>query len=271
MSTDDQFGPVILFGQGGTSVEVTKDKALSLPPVNLGAVALTLIRISRMIVDFPQIREIDINPLLADPDGVIALDARVRVAATDVTGEDRLAIRPYPVELEEIIEREGDTPLLLLRLIVQEDKPALQTAFARLTPEESRLYFAGLRKSLPHIDAARFTQIDYDREMALVLTETGAPGRTDIFGVVRIHADPDNEKAEYAIILGEAMSGNGYGTLLMDRIIDYARDQGTGSIFGYVLSENSRMLDLCAELGSERAPIPEDASVTKVTLNLREA
>lgn len=295
MSTDDQFGPVILFGQGGTSVEVTKDKALGLPPLNrhlaadmieqtriwnllkgyrglppvdLDAVALTLIRISRMIVDFPQIRELDINPLLADPDGVIALDARVRVAATDMAGEDRLSIRPYPAQLEETIERHGDTPLLL-RPIVPEDEPSLQKAFAGLTPEESRLRFAGLRKTLPHVDAARFTQIDYDREMALVLTEPGAPGTTDIFGVVRIHADPDNEQAEYAIIIGKAMSGNGYGTLLMNRIIDYARTRGTGSIFGYVLSENRRMLDLCRELGFERALIPEDASVTRVTLNLR--
>lgn len=297
MSTDDQFGPVILFGQGGTSVEVTKDKALGLPPLNLhlaadmieqtriwqllkgyrglppvdlDSVALTLIRISRMVVDFPQIREIDINPLLADPTGVIALDARVRLAATDMTGEDRLAIRPYPAELEETIERQGDSPLLL-RPIVPEDEPSLQKAFTGLTPEETRLRFAGLRKSLPHVDAARFTQIDYDREMALVLTEPGAPGTTDIFGVVRLHADPDNEQAEYAIIVAKPMSGNGYGTLLMTRIIDYARARGTGSIFGYVLSENRRMLDLCAELGFERAPIPEGASVTKVTLNLRAA
>lgn len=295
MSTDDQFGPVILFGQGGTSVEVTKDKALGLPPLNLhlaadmiaqtriydllkgyrglppvdlDAVALTLIRISRMIVDFPQIREIDINPLLADADGIIALDARVRLSATEIDGADRLAIRPYPAELEQTIERDGDTPLLL-RPIVPEDEPALQKAFSGLTPEESRMRFAGLRKSLPHVEAARFTQIDYDREMALVLTEPGAPGTTDIFGVVRLHADPDNEQAEYAIIIGNRMTGNGYGTLLMHRIIDYARGRGTGEIFGYVMSENGRMLDLCAELGFERTPLPEDASMTKVTLDLR--
>lgn len=295
MSTDDQFGPVILFGQGGTSVEVTKDKALGLPPLNLhlaadmiaqtrvydllkgyrglppvdlDAVALTLIRISRMIVDFPQIREIDINPLLADADGIIALDARVRLSATEMDGADRLAIRPYPAELEQTIERDGDSPLLL-RPIVPEDEPALQKAFSGLTPEESRMRFAGLRKSLPHVEAARFTQIDYDREMALVLTEPGTPGTTDIFGVVRLHADPDNEQAEYAIIIGNRMTGNGYGTLLMHRIIDYARARGTGEIFGYVMSENRRMLDLCAELGFERTPLPEDASMTKVTLDLR--
>jgi acetyltransferase len=295
MSTDKQFGPVILFGQGGTSVEITKDKALGLPPLNLHlandmieqtrvwnllkgfrglppvdleAVAMTLIRISRMIVDFPQILEIDINPLLADSQGVIALDARIRVEPTTISGEDRLAIRPYPAELEETIERQGDSPLLL-RPIVPEDEPSLQKAFAGLTPEETRLRFAGLLKALPHVQAARFTQIDYDREMALVLTEPGAPGTTEIFGVVRIHADPDNEQAEYAIIIRKAMSGNGYGTLLMKRIVEYARARGTGSIFGYVLSENTPMLDLCAELGFLRTALPEDSSVMKLTLDLR--
>lgn len=295
MSTDRQFGPVILFGQGGTSVEVTKDKALGLPPLNMrlatdmieqtriwhllkgyrglppvdiDAVALTLIRLSRMIVDFPQIQEIDINPLLADKDGVIALDARIRVEATDATGEQRLAIRPYPKDLEEPLRRDGE-PDLVLRPIVPEDEPALQKAFAGLTLEEKRMRFAAIRKTLPHVDAARFTQIDYDREMALVLTDPGVPGKTDIYGVVRIHADPDNEQAEFAIIIRKSMTGRGWGALLMDRIVTYARQRGTGRIFGYVLSENRRMLDLCARLGFDRQPMPEDSSVTMVSLNLR--
>ena len=295
MSTDAQFGPVILFGQGGTSVEITNDKALGLPPlnmhlatdmieqtriwhllkgyrglppVNLDAVALTLIRLSRMIVDFPQIQEIDINPLLADSAGVIALDARMRVAATEETGEDRLAIRPYPKDLEETVTLPGEAELFL-RPIVPEDEPALQKAFAGLTREETRLRFAAIRKTLPHVEAARFTQIDYDREMALVLTEPGPAGKTDIHGVVRIHADPDNEQAEYAIIVRKPMTGRGWGTLLMDRIIAYARQRGTGRIFGYVLSENRPMLDLCARLGFDRQPMPEEPSITLVSLNLR--
>ena len=295
MSTDDQFGPVILFGQGGTSVEVTNDKALGLPPLNLrlatdmirqtriwhllkgyrglppvdlDAIAVTLIRLSRMIVDFPHIREIDINPLLADQNGVIALDARLRVAATDLAGEERLAIRPYPAGLEEKIDKQGAASLLL-RPIVPEDEPALNRAFAGLTPAAAQRRSGSLSTSLPHVDAARYTQIDYDREMALVLTEPGTPGLTDILGVVRLHADPNNEQAEFALDIRQDESGNGYGTLLMNRIIDYARGRGTGSIFGYVLSENRQMLDLCARLGFVHVHLPEDDTVTRVSLDLR--
>ena len=295
MSTDDQFGPVILFGQGGTSVEVTNDKALGLPPLNLhlatdmirqtriwhllkgyrglppvdlDAIAVTLIRLSRMIVDFPHIREIDINPLLADENGVIALDARVRVAATDLAGEERLAIRPYPAGLEEKIDKQGAASLLL-RPIVPEDEPALNRAFAGLTPAAAQRRSGSQSRSLPHVDAARYTQIDYDREMALVLTEPGTPGLTDILGVVRLHADPNNEQAEFALDIREDESGNGYGTLLMTRIIDYARGRGTGSIFGYVMSENRPMLDLCARLGFADAQLAEDDTVTRVSLDLR--
>ena len=296
MTCDAQFGPVILFGQGGTAVEVANDKTLALPPLNmqlarrmiegtriyrqlrgyrglpparLDAVALTLIKIAQMIADFPEIQEIEINPLLADADGAIAIDARVRVTATENAGSgaDRLAIRPYPKELEETVEIDGRH--LLLRPIVPEDEPCLQAGFARLSPEEVRMRFAGARKSLPHVEAARFTQIDYDREMALVLAEPGRPGDAELFAVVRIHADPDNERAEFAIVVRREIAGRGAGSLLMNRIVDYARKRGTGEIFGYVLAENARMLDLCARLGFARAPVPEDATVVRVSRTLR--
>ena len=241
-----------------------------LPPVNIDDIALTLIKISQMIVDFPQIQEIDINPLLADADGVIALDARIRVIEASETGERRLAIRPYPKELEETVQVDGLTPFLL-RPIVPEDEPALQRAFAQLTPEETRMRFAAPKKTLPHIEAARFTQIDYDREMALVLTEPGIPGKTDIFGVVRLHADPDNDQAEFAIIVQKSMTGKGLGSILMDRIIAYARMRGTGEIFGYVLADNRKMLDLCKRLGFARRSFDGDSSVVTVSLDLRTA
>jgi acetyltransferase len=221
-----------------------------------------------MIVDFPHIREIDINPLLADANGVIALDARVRVAATDLAGEERLAIRPYPAGLEEKIDRQGEASLLL-RPIVPEDEPALHRAFAGLSPAAAQERSGSQSGSLPHVDAARYTQIDYDREMALVLTEPGTPGLTDILGVVRLHADPNNEQAEFALDIREDESGNGYGTLLMTRIIDYARGRGTGSIFGYVMSESRQMLDLCARLGFAHARLSEDDTVTRASLDLR--
>ena len=294
MSNDPQFGPVILVGQGGVAVEVVNDKALGLPPlnmrlagellartriyrllkgfrdqapVNLEAIALTLVRLSQLVVDLAEVRELDINPLLVDRFGVMALDARVRVERSDRRGADRLAIRPYPKELEETI-RLGDGRTLLLRPIRPEDEPSLQSAFAKLTPDEVRLRFFVPMSTLSHVTAARFTQIDYDREMALILTESGIAGTTDIFGVARIIADPDNERAEYAIIVRHDMTGMGLGVLLMRRLLDYAQLRGIREIYGEVLQENRTMLKLCEVLGFTRSRSPDDPSIVRVTLDL---
>ncbi len=294
MSEDLQFGPTILFGQGGTAVEVIADKALALPPlnmrlaheamsrtrihrllqgyrglapVNLDAIALTLIKVSQLIIDFAEIAELDINPLLADEYGVIALDARIRVAPATRPGAERLAIRPHPKELEETIALD-DGRALLLRPVLPEDEPSLQAAFAKLTPEEIRLRFFAPMKTLSHVQAARFTQIDYDREMALILTESGIPGQTEIFGVVRIAADPDNERAEYAVIVRHDMTGLGLGRLLMQRILDYADRRGIGEIYGDVLRENTTMLKLCKTLGFTQSASVEEPGVVRVSLKL---
>ena len=155
--------------------------------------------------------------------------------------------------------------------MVPEDELPLRESFTRLTPEEIRLRFLVPMKTLSHVQAARFSQIDYDREMALVLTEPGIPGTRDIHGVVRIHADPDREKAEYAIIVQQEMTGLGLGLLLMRRIIDYARGQGIGEIFGDVLRDNGTMLKLCDKLGFTRHPHPDETDLVRVRLVLREA
>ncbi len=292
---DPQFGPVLLFGHGGTAVEVIDDKALGLPPLNmhlareimtrtriwrelvgfrgqppadLDAVALTLIKIAQIVIDLPEIVELDVNPLLADAGGVMALDARMRVRATGAAPGERLAIRPYPKELEEDIDL-GDGRTLWLRPILPEDEPALQAAFARFSPEQIRLRFFVPVKMLTHVVAARFTQIDYDREMALVLTRHGIAGQADIYGVVRLSADPDNERGEYAIIIAEEMTGMGLGLLMMRRIIDHGRRRGLREIRGDVLAENATMLRLCEALGFRREFLPEDPSLVRVTLVLR--
>ena len=294
MSDDPQFGPVILAGQGGTAVEVVDDKALGLPPlnmrlandllsrtriyrllrgfrgqaaVNLNAIELALVRVSQLIVDNPEIAELDINPLVADPFGVMALDARIRVERTAKQGADRLAIRPYPKELEETIPL-GDGRTLLLRPIRPEDEPSLQNAFAKLTPEEVRLRFFVPMGTLSHMMAARFTQIDYDRERALILTEPGIVGTTEIYGVVRIIGDPDNERGEYAIIVRHDMTGMGLGVLLMRRIVDYARRRGIREIYGDVLRENRTMLRLCEVLGFTKSSSPDGLDIVRVTLKL---
>jgi acetyltransferase len=294
VSDDPQFGPVILVGQGGVAVEAVDDKALGLPPlnmrlaaellsrtriyrllkgfrgqpaVNLDAVALTLVRLSQMIVDLAEICELDINPLLVDRFGVMVLDARIRVEPSDKPAADRLAIRPYPKELEETIPL-GDGRTLLLRPIRPEDEPSLQTAFAKLTPEEVRLRFFVPMSTLSHVMAARFTQIDYDREMALILTEPGIAGTTAIYGVVRIIADPDNERAEYAIVVSHDMTGMGLGVLLMRRILDYAQQRGIREIYGDVLQENRTMLKLCKVFGFTKSRSPDGLDIVRVTLNL---
>jgi acetyltransferase len=291
---DREFGPVLLFGQGGTAVEAIDDKALGLPPLNLhlalemmrrtrvwrllqgvrerpradlDAVALTLVRLSQLVVDLGEVIELDINPLLANASGVIALDARIRIAPSADPAQRRLAIRPYPKELEEEVAL-GDGRTLLLRPIVPEDEPSLQRAFATLTDEEIYMRFLVPLKFLSHVRAARFTQIDYDRQMALVLTERGIPGTTDISGIVQVLADPDNENAEFALIVHHAMTGLGLGMFLMRRIIDYARNRGIGELYGDVLAENRPMLKLCEVLGFVRSRIPEEHEIVRVTLKL---
>jgi acetyltransferase len=297
VTTDRQFGPMVLFGHGGTAVEVINDRALALPPLNLqlarelmsrtrihgllqgfrdqppadlDAIAATLVKISQLVVDIAEIEELDINPLLADGAGVIALDARIRIAAANAPPTQRLAIRPYPKELEETI-RLDDGRELLLRPVLPEDEPAFHRAMAKLTPEEIRLRFFTPIKALTHLQTARLTQIDYDREMALVLAEPTLPGEAEVFGVARLTADPDNERAEYAIIVRHEMTGKGLGLLLMRRLIDYAKKRGIGEIFGDVLRENSRMLQMCQKLGFAQTRHPEEPGLVRVVLDLRGA
>ena len=197
----------------------------------------------------------------------MALDARVRVEPAERAGKSRLAIRPYPSELEEEIPL-ADERRLLLRPVMPEDGPAFQRAFAKLTPEEIRLRFFVPMRAMSHEALARATQIDYDREMALVLTEPGIPGQTEVYGVVRMSADPDNERAEYAIIIGGEMTGQGLGMLLMRRIIAYARRRGIKELFGDVLRENRTMLKLCEVLGFTRHSEADEPSIVRVSLSL---
>jgi acetyltransferase len=296
MFQDAQFGPVLLFGHGGTAVEVINDKALGFPPLNLQlahammqrtrvhrllqgfrdrpaadleALALTLVRVSQLVVDVGEIVELDVNPLLVNDQGVIALDARLRVQPSPDHPHRRLAIRPYPQELEEDVPL-GDGRSLFLRPIVPEDEPAIQRSFASLTPEEIRLRFFVPIKVLSHVNAARFTQIDYDREMALILTERGGLGQTPIYGVVHITADPDNTRAEYAILIHHDMTGLGLGMFLMRRIIDYARARGIGQLYGDVLADNRAMLKLCSVLGFDQTRPDDNPGIVRVVLSLRE-
>ena len=296
MHVDAQFGPVLLFGHGGTATEVLQDRSLALPPLNMNLahemiadtriyrllsgyrgvpaanlteIAVTLVKVSQLVCDFAEIAELDVNPLLCDPRGVLALDARLRVQPAVEPAGRRLAICPYPTELEQNITL-PDGQTLLLRPIRPEDEPAFQRFFASLPAEDIRLRFLHSMKLLPKTMAARLTQIDYDREMALVLAGGDEPQHVDLLGVVRISADPDNENAEFAIMLRSAKTGLGLGPMLLRRIIDYARGRGIRRIFGEVLHENRSMLALCKALGFKYRTDPDDPGVMAVSLQLQQ-
>jgi len=296
VADDPTFGPVIAFGQGGTAVEVISDKALALPPLDLalarsliartrvsrilkayrnvpaadeGAIELLLVKLAQLVADFPEIREIDLNPVLADETGVIAVDARVSVAPVErprggTHGNPRFAIRPYPTEWQRQIKLQDGTAILV-RPVRPEDEPLYVPFFAAVTPADLRLRFFAPVKEFSHTFIARFTQIDYARAMAFIAIEeaTGA-----MLGVVRLHADADYASGEYAILVRSDLKGRGLGWLLMQLIIEYARAEGIRSIHGQVLQENTTMLEMCRELGFQILSDPQELSCVVATLPL---
>jgi acetyltransferase len=296
VTTDAIFGPVILFGRGGTAVEVIGDRAVALPPLNMSlarhlilrtqvskllkgyrdrppadfdAICLTLIQVSQLIVDRPEVVELDINPLFADDRGVLALDARIRVTPAGALsgGQKRLAIRPYPRGLEETIKL-PDGRGVFVRPIRPEDMPQHEEFVSRLTPEDLRLRLLGVTREIPRTEMARLTQIDYDREMAFIAVVPGAAGKEETLAVVRTVANADNTKADFAVMVRSDQKRSGLGTALMRKIIEYTRQRGTGEIVGQVLADNEAMLSLVKKLGFEPRERPESGLV-EVVLKLR--
>lgn len=297
VTTDPVFGPVILFGQGGVAVEVMADHAVTLPPLNMvlahdlisrtrvakllagyrnrpaadmDAICHTLIQISHLVTDLSEIVELDINPLLADSRGVIALDARVRVKEVDpcTRGIDRLAICPYPEELEETITWQGRS--VVLRPIRPEDGQAHIEFFNSLDPEDVRYRMFIRLRELQASQLARLTQIDYDREMAFIATSKKPDGQWQTLGVVRAIADPDNISAEFAIIVRSELKGKGLGHILMTKLINYCRMHGTKEIVGEALAHNAGVLNLVTSLGFDVTPIEGDGGTMHLHLQLAE-
>ncbi len=294
VSTDPVFGPVVLFGQGGIAVEVIGDRAVGLPPLNMTlakeligrtrvcrllegyrgrppadteSISRTLIQVAQLVTDLPEIIELDINPLFADAHGVLAIDARMKVRQTTESGPDRLAIRPYPKELEEEFIMRNGKPVLL-RPIRPEDEPNHHALVAALTPEDIRFRFFGLVQELPHSQMARLTQIDYDREMAFIGVAPNDTGEEETLGVVRTVTDPDNETAEFSIVVRSNLKGSGLGVRMMEKMIEYCRARGTRYMVGQVLKENHRMLTFVEHLGFKRTATI-DVDIVEVTLDLQ--
>jgi acetyltransferase len=298
VADDPTFGPIIAFGQGGTAVEVINDKALALPPLDLPlargliartrvsrilkayrnvpaadetAIALLLVKLSQLAADFPEIREIDLNPVLADETGVIVVDARISVAAVEprrpgpASGNPRFAIRPYPKNWERHLTLPDGTKIFV-RPIRPEDEALYPQFLNAVSHDDLRLRFFAPVKEFSHSFIARFTQIDYARAMAFIAIEeaTGA-----MLGVVRIHADSEYRTGEYAILVRSDLKGHGLGWLLMELIIEYARAEGLDSIRGQVLQENKTMLQMCRQLGFHITPDPEESSIVVVALPIK--
>jgi acetyltransferase len=291
---DPLFGPMILFGSGGTATEIINDTAVALPPLDttlaldlmeqtrvcrllkgyrdrppadLAGIASALVQLSQLVVDCPAVKELDINPLIADETGVIALDARIRIDPdlVEMDGPSpRLAIRPYPNQWERWTETE-DGERILIRPIKPADEHLYDNFVARLSPEDIRFRFLAPRKEFSHKFVARFTQIDYARAMAFVALNRE---ETELYGIARLAADPDYTKGEYAIIVRSDLKGTGLGWMLMRNLIRYAEREGLQELTGDVLEQNTRMLEMCRALGFEVSADPEDLSLRKVRLKL---
>ena len=275
-SMDAQFGPVILFGSGGQLVEVYRDHALALPPLNttlaqrlmeqtriytalqgvrgragidLKAVEALLVRFSELVVEQPRIREIDINPLLVSPEGLLALDARMVLFASDVRDQDlpRPAIRPYPARyISHWKMKDGGD--VVIRPIRPEDEPLMVDFHGTLSESSVYLRFFHMQRldaRVAHERLIRKCFVDYDREIALVAERTNPQtNRRELLGVGRLTRQPDPQDAELGILVTDRVQGGGLGTELLRRLIEIARQEKVERVIAHILSENQAMLKL---------------------------
>ncbi|HYB75335.1 MAG TPA: GNAT family N-acetyltransferase, partial [Nitrososphaerales archaeon] len=280
---DVDFGAVLLFGSGGTGVELFRDFSIGLPPMNqvlarrmmeettiykalsrglrnklpvqLKPLEEVVVRLSGMVADFPEIAEMDINPLFISEGRALAADVRILLDPTipiDYNPYQHLVITPYPTKYVVPYKLEDGTDVML-RPIRPEDE-ALEAEFINsLSEESSRLRFFSIVRNLPHGDLVRFCNIDYDREMAIV-AEVKQGGRSREIGVARLIAEPDQKRGEFAVVIADQYQGRGLGRKLLDMLIDIAEGKHLGSIYGVILRDNTPMLSLCKEMGFSLSP-----------------
>jgi acetyltransferase len=293
---DPVFGPAMTVGSGGIAVEVYADRAVGLPPLNsflvqemirstrvskllgpfrgmppadMTALENVLLRVSALVCELPWIRELDINPLLVDDAGAVAADARAVVAPYETGAQPyaHMAIHPYPISLvSEWQSERGAT--FVIRPIRPEDAEIEQAFVRSLSPEAKYLRFMSTVKELTPAMLARFTQVDYDREMALIAVDTSS-GREVQIGVARYVINPDWESCEFAIVVSQHWQGHGLGRHLMMRLIDIARARGLRVMTGQILAANTRMLAMARALGFTIDDSEEDPGVKHVLLRLK--
>ncbi|MEY4979298.1 MAG: Succinyl-CoA ligase [ADP-forming] subunit alpha [Pseudomonadota bacterium] len=302
--TDDPFGPVIAFGAGGTMIELINDRTMELPPLNqflarrlidrsrvaetLGewrgasaadrdALEHVLLRVSEMVCELPQLREMDINPIIVDANGAVAVDARIVIENAPATARNyaHLAILPYPARYEQVWPLRGGGEYTI-RPIHPDDAQMLQTMVQGLSPESRYFRFVSSIKELPPSMLSRLTLIDYDREMALVAIhrtrKTDNEGNTveteRIVGVSRYITNPDKSSCEFSLLVADDFNGKGLGSRLMLSIMEEARDKGLAEIEGLVLANNTGMLKLMKGLGYDIKTFAEDPDFKLVTHSL---
>ena len=288
----------MVFGRGGTAVEIIDDKSMALPPLDLNlaemliartqvsrilkayrdvpaaderAIRLVLVKLSQLAADVPEIRELDINPFLADQNGVVAVDARVRIAPETATrrgqGHPRFAVRPYPKEWERSFAlRNGRN--VFVRPVRPDDEELFLEFLKRVSAEDLRLRFFAPIREFSHAFLAKLIQIDYARAIAFVALDAGTG---EMIGVVRLHADANHETGEYAILLRSDLKGQGLGWELMRLTIEWARADGLSVVEGQVLRENTVMLDMARALGFKIRSDRSDHDMQIVTLRLEDA
>jgi acetyltransferase len=288
VTSDPLFGPVLLFGSGGTGVELSHEHALALAPLNaplardliersgLGrrlagyrgrpgvdqdALVDTLLKLSQLACDLGQVAELDINPLVADAQGVLAVDSRIRLRQPAQGAPVPPAIRPYPRALEQTMEVAGAE--LLVRPIRPGDAARLHAFYENAPAQDMRLRFFMARREVPHSELARYSQIDYDREMTFIaLGPRDSGGRRPMVGEARAVCDPDNHTAEFAIQVASAWQGKGLGHKLLDKLVRYLRVRGTQELVGQCLPENKGMAGLAKAMGFEVKALPSQDLVS---------
>jgi len=296
VASDPLFGPVITFGAGGRMIELIADRTVELPPLNqylaarmikrarvasmlgpyhgMPAVALDalenlLLRVSEMVCELPWLREMDLNPVIADDRGAVAVDARIVIDAPPPASGGRyshLAILPYPSQFTQDVPL-PDGSSYRIRAIRPDDSALLQD-FVRGLSEQSRYFrYVSTQRELSQASLARYTLTDYHREFALVACAEDASAQSKgdiILGVARYILNPDGESCEFALVIADAWQGKGLGTRLMNVLLDVARSNGLQAMKGYVLAQNTGMLRLMSRLGFSAEPDPQDPTLRRM-------
>ena len=289
------FGSVIILGTGGVGVEVFKDISVGFPPLtqtlarrmieqikanellkgyrnrrpaNRKHLEQVIVKFSQLIIDFPEIMEADVNPLLVDENGAVALDARIVIDPDRVFAEtqpyEHLVIKPYPTKyVNECTMRDGKE--VLLRPIRPEDEPLMADLFRTFSEETTKLGFFQVIGKTNHKTLSGYCNIDYDRELTIAAERT-EEGARKIVGIVRLVVEPDEKRGEIAVVVGDPWQNLGLGSKMFDHIINIGKDIGLRTIFGEILAENTKMLHLCKKRGFEIKSL--DERNYQATLNL---